>query len=235
MTNDHLTPTPPDGGSDEKAAPPAPPSGEKQEKDPASNMQQPAAKPAAQTKPEDFAAALLAAVEAATAKKERTIVRSMAEQYGLTDEEAQTALTAAKAEKAKQLPPEVQQRLEQITRAADNKLIAAEVRIQGAAMGLLDADAALALMDKSGVKVDQSGAVSGAKETLEALKTAKPYLFRTDVPKPTGEKKDIGGKVVESGAPAVTREQFDKMGYAARLALKQKNPALYEKLSKRKE
>ena len=102
-------------------------------------------------------------------------------------------------------------------------------------MGLLDADAALALMDKSSVKVDQNGVVSGAKEALEALKTAKPYLFKADEAKPTGEKKDVGGKVGEGGAPEVTQEQFDKMSYTARVALKNKNPQLYEKLAKRKE
>lgn len=187
-------------------------------------------KPAAQTNPEDFATALLAAVESATAKKERNIVRSMAEQYGLTDEEAQKALDAAKTEKAKQLPPEVQQQLDQITQAANNKLITAEVKTIGTAMGLLDADAALALMDKSSVKVDQNGVVSGAKEALEALKTAKPYLFKADEAKPTGEKKDVGGKVGEGGAPTVTKEQFERMGVGERTKLKRENPALYSSL-----
>lgn len=187
-------------------------------------------KPAAQTKPEDFATALLAAVESATAKKERNIVRSMAEQYGLTDEEAQKALNAAKTEKAKQLPPEVQQQLNQITQVANNKLITAEVKTIGTTMGLLDADAALALMDKSGVKVDDKGVVSGAKEALEALKTAKPYLFKTDEAKPTGEKRDVGGNVGEGGAPTVTKEQFERMGVGERTKLKRENPELYSSL-----
>lgn len=56
-------------------------------------------------------------------------------------------------------------------------MIAAEVRAYGAQMGLLDAETALLLLDKSHVSVSEDGKVQGVKEALEALKTDKPYLF----------------------------------------------------------
>lgn len=164
-------------------------------------------------KTQDYATAILAAVEAATSKKEKTVVRSMAEQFGLTDEEAQAALNDAKAKKAKQLPPEVQAQIDAVTTMANDRLIAAEVKTLGVGMGLLDADAALQLMNREGVKVDRDGKISGVKEALEALRTAKAYLFKAaedSKPKPTGEKKDVGGKV-EAGGGEIDLAQFRRI------------------------
>lgn len=184
---------------------------------------------------DDFASKFLHAVESRTQRAERATVRSIAEQYGMKEDELSAILEKAKAEKAAQLPPEVQRQIDEAAEAVNSKLIAAEVKTLGADMGLLDADAALTLMDKSGVKVDPNSVVSGVKESLEALQAIKPYLFASAAPNPTGERRDVGGRVVDSGTPEITREQFDKMSYAARVALKNRDPQLYEKLAKRKE
>lgn len=184
-------------------------------------------------KPQDIASAILAAVETATSKKEKTVVRSMAEQFGLTDEEAQAALNDAKAKKAKQLPPEVQAQIDAAVSMANNRLIAAEVKATGVGMGLHDAEAALQLMSRDGVKVDKDGKIIGVKEALDALRTAKPYLFKAEgegKPKPTGEKKDVGGKV-ESGGNEIDLAQFRRMGYSNRVRLRHENPALYDALT----
>ena len=69
---------------------------------------------------------------------------------------------------------------------ANELLIAADVRNTGAVMGLIDAETALLLLDRTNVKVDDKGAVTGVKEALEALKTAKPYLFGTPQAAPDG-------------------------------------------------
>lgn len=184
-------------------------------------------------KPQDIASAILAAVEAATSKKEKTVVRSMAEQYNLTDEEAQTALNEAKAKKAKQIPPETQAQVDALLSAAGDRLIAAEVKSLGVTMGLVDADAALLLMNREAVKVGADGKITGVKEALEALRTAKAYLFTAQpdsTPKPTGEKKNVGGKV-DAGGNEPDLGQFRRMGYQSRAKLKVENPTLYESLA----
>jgi hypothetical protein len=57
----------------------------------------------------------------------------------------------------------------------------------------VDADVAVTLMDKTKIKVGDDGAVTGAKEALEALKESKPYLFGTPAPK---------AQALKQGAPA---------------------------------
>jgi hypothetical protein len=59
---------------------------------------------------------------------------------------------------------------------ANERLMRAEVKALATEMGLVDADAALALMDRSKVAVKDDGTVEGAKEALEALVAAKPWL-----------------------------------------------------------
>lgn len=88
---------------------------------------------------------------------------------------------------------------------AGERLIAAEVREYGARVGLVDAEAALALMDRSGIAVDGDGTVSGVKEALDALLAAKPYLA-------------AGHRVGTGGRGNFPRTDGDAAGYAARLA-----------------
>nr|DAI35527.1 MAG TPA: minor structural protein [Caudoviricetes sp.] len=123
--------------------------------------------------PQEVAEALMAALESRQKRAEAGVMKSMAEQYGMSDEEINQILTAEKLKRASQLPPEVQKQIEK----ANSLIVAAEIKSLGAQMGLLDPDAALLLMDRKGVKVEDSGAVTGAKEALESLKEAKPYLF----------------------------------------------------------
>lgn len=137
----------------------------------------PSPAPAQAADPQAVANALMAALESRTKRVEPGVVKSMAEQYGMSDEEVGKILAAEKAKRAAELPPEQQKLVKERLERANGLLIAAEVRTLGAPMGLLDADAALALMDKDKVKVDEKGAVAGAKEALEALKESKPYLF----------------------------------------------------------
>lgn len=69
-------------------------------------------------------------------------------------------------------------------KTANERLIKAEVKATAAELGIVDADAAYALMAKDGVKIDDAGNVSGVKEALTALVEAKPYL--------RGKAKDLG-------------------------------------------
>lgn len=69
-----------------------------------------------------------------------------------------------------------QQALTEATSKAQKLLIKAEIKAQAAELGIVDAEAAEALADLSGVKVGDDGTVEGVKEALTALLEAKPYL-----------------------------------------------------------
>ena len=139
---------------------------------PASTTQPTAPSPAPTLNAEDF----LKALESRTQRAEKSVVRSFAEQYGMTEDELTSILDQAKAEKAKKLPDDVQRQIDEAQQKANEVLIAADVRSIGSEMGLLDVDTALLLMDKSRIKVEDTK-VSGVKEALEALKTSKAFLF----------------------------------------------------------
>ncbi|GEM_PF-1139324 len=133
----------------------------------------------ASASPEAIASVVMAAIESRQKRAEGGVVKSMAEQYGMQEEELTQLLEQERQKRARQLPPEQQRLVDEQLARANGLLIAADVRTTGAAMGLVDADAALLLLDRTNVKVDEKGAVTGVKEALEALKTAKPYLFET--------------------------------------------------------
>lgn len=148
--------------------------------------------PTPTVKPEDIATALINAVDSRTQRVERSISKSFAEQYGMSEQEVDSILSKAKAEKAAQIPAAAQAKIDQQMQAINNRLIAASVREEGAKLGLVDAEAALMMIKREGIKVDESGAVTGVKEALEALAKDKQYLF-TAVP--TGRKVDVGPKI----------------------------------------
>jgi hypothetical protein len=120
---------------------------------------------------------LLKAVEDRTRRAQSSVVRSMAEQNGVPEETLQELLSQARAEKATELPPELQQRLDEAAAAAALKLKMAEVKAVGAEMGLVDTEVALQLIDPETLSVADNGDVTGVREALESLKQRKGYLF----------------------------------------------------------
>lgn len=155
--------------------------------------------PAAAPKAEDIAASLLTALDARQQRAERAVAKSFSEQYGLTDEEITAILTKAKADKAAQLPEAAQAEINKQREKANRLLITAEVRAKGSALGLVDAETAMLLLDMNGVKVDDAGNVTGVDEALNSLKTAKPFLFSAQ---PTGQTTSVGGRVDNTQPPA---------------------------------
>ena len=135
---------------------------------------------------ESIVAALIPALDARQERAERSVIKSFAEQNGVSVEEITRLVTDYKAKQATAIPPDVQQRIDERMRTADNRLISAEVRAVGAELNIIDIDAAFALMDKSGVKVGDDGSVTGVKEALEALATARPWLVKQAAPSPSG-------------------------------------------------
>ncbi|HEX7021398.1 MAG TPA: hypothetical protein VF171_00975 [Trueperaceae bacterium] len=71
---------------------------------------------------------------------------------------------------------EANRKAQEATEKANERLVRAEVKSVAADLGLVDAEAAYALMDRSNVQVADDGTVDGVKEALEALAEAKPYL-----------------------------------------------------------
>ena len=154
--------------------------------------------PAAAPKAEDIATAFLPALESRTQRVEKSVAKSFSEQYGLSETEITDILAQAKAEKDAKIPEAAQSEINKQLEKANKLLIGADVRAKGAALGLVDADVAMQLIDMSKVKVDENGAVTGTEEALKALQSAKAYLFTA---KPTGQKYNVGGKIDETTEP----------------------------------
>lgn len=165
----------PDGGDGAGGSPSAPPS------PPASTA--PAVSSAT---PDEIAAAFVKALDERTGRAERAVIGSLAKQYGMSEDDVTSILSTEKAKRDAQLPDEAQQRINAALNTANERLISAEVRVQCSELGIVDSDAALILMSRDGVKVNDNGTVEGVKEALEALKTAKPYLAKTADTPPAG-------------------------------------------------
>lgn len=148
---------------------------------------------------DDIAAAILKATENRTQRVEASVVKSMADQYGITEAEARAALEKAKADKAGKLPDDVQRKLDEANAKVRTMQISVEMAKIGAELGLVDADVALQLIPADAIKVDDKGVVSGVKEALENLKKTKPYLFGA-AQKPGAMAQRVGG------APAGTEK-----------------------------
>lgn len=137
---------------------------------------------------EDIAAAVLKAVGDRTARAETGVVKSMAEQYGMTEEALKAVLDKHKAEAAKALPEEAQKQIDAARAEVQKLKLSGAVAKEGAALGLLDADVAITLIPADAIKANDKGEITGVKEALEKLKETKPYLFSTVQKAATGQR-----------------------------------------------
>ena len=120
---------------------------------------------------------------------------------------------------------EAQAKAQEAEKRANERLVRAEVISLATDMGLVDADAALALMDRAGVAVKDDGTVEGAKEALEALVAAKPWLKKE-------QKTTVGGGTNPPGGNSAKTidQQIDeavKTGNTM-LAIKLKNQKFFK-------
>ena len=127
---------------------------------------------------------------------------------------------------------EIQQRINEATQQAQN-----EVRIQYAGLDALrnanavDPDLVFTLIDKSKLRFDDSGKLTGIDEQITALKTSKPNLFpdgsnkggRKDTPGGTG--KDGGSEKFET---VKSKEDFLKLSTADQLKFKEAHPDVFK-------
>lgn len=152
---------------------------------------------------------LLKAIEGRQRRAENSVLKGMAEQYGMQESELTAILDKAKAEKAAQLPESARQQIAAATEKANERLIAAEVKLLGAGMGLVDADVAMQLIDHKDIKVGDNGAVTGVKEALTALQKAKPYLYGAAQPAGSqGGFNPAGGTTEEEAFAKAFRASF---------------------------
>lgn len=114
-----------------------------------------------------------------------TAARQQAESEKTDLQKAQDAATAAKAE------------LEATVARANDRLLRAEVKSVSADLGIVDSDAAYALMARDDVAVDDDGNVTGVKAALEALLKAKPYLKKQEAATASGG--EFNGSDTKSG------------------------------------
>ena len=130
--------------------------------------------------------AIAAMLEARQERAGRSALKSYAEQAGLSVEQVTAAVDDYKAKQASAIPPDVQARIDAQMKAANDRLLAAEVRTVGAELHIVDFDAALRLMDKSAVAIGEDGTVSGVREALDALTQSRPWLVASPAPAPSG-------------------------------------------------
>lgn len=126
---------------------------------------------------------------------------------------------------------EYQTRVQELeTELAKTKLDGA-VKVELLAAKALDVDyLAYKLREKGELALDENGKIKGWEDKLLALKTQHPTMFSGDgkkIVEPTKLPDGDGG----SGS-VVTKEAFDKMGYASRVEFKKTNPEQYSQFMK---
>lgn len=93
-----------------------------------------------------------------------------------TKAQEQEAIAKAAKEAADKAINEATEKLTAAEKAANDRIIRAELKAEALKAGMIDLDG-LKLADLSKVTLDDKGEVVGAEEMMNALKEAKPYLF----------------------------------------------------------
>jgi hypothetical protein len=105
---------------------------------------------------------------------EKRLARAAKEkEKALEDERKKAAMT--ETERLRAAKEEAEAQAAKTLAAANEILIRAEVKSIAADMGLVDGDAAYALIDRDSVEL-KNGKVTGVKEALEALAKEKPWI-----------------------------------------------------------
>ena len=151
--------------------------------------------------PENLGEALRKAVAERTARAEKGVLRSMAAQYGMEEAALAAALQAARDAQT-ELPPDAQARIHAMQARFGERLRLMDVKAVGAELGLIDPDAAIRLMDADSIAVAEDGSVQGTREALDALRRAKPYLFRQAGAGAWAQRLDGGGIPSMTGVEA---------------------------------
>lgn len=105
-----------------------------------------------------------------------------------SDEDAQKANeeTLKEQKKFEELAEQRGKEVETLKAKLEQGTINQKLTTALAPLGVVDLEGALALIDRSGIKIDEQGSVAGVDEAIEALKKGKAYLFNASgSPNPT--------------------------------------------------
>lgn len=120
---------------------------------------------------------------------------------------------------------------------AEIKKIRIDNAVQSAltAAGAKNSKAVLPFLKLDDVEIDENGVVKGLSEQIDALKKAEDSSFLFNVAKePKSKIKGATPKASDDGGKkgAITKEDFAKMGYKARMELYNTDKELYDSLAK---
>ena len=119
--------------------------------------------------------------------------------------------------------------IQQLTAELETAKLESAIKVELLSAKALDVDyLAFKLKEKGELALDENGKIKDWDDKLAGLKTQFPSHFESESKKNIIEYKLPGG---DKGDVTVTREQFLKMGYNERLALKQENEQLYKQLA----
>jgi len=135
-------------------------------------------------------------------------------------------------EDAQQKITAYEQQVQQLQQELEKTKILSEAKFQLKDAGALDVDYLLfKLQEKGELALGDDGKIKDWDDKLAGLKTQMPTQFET-----RGKQKNIiENKLPEDTTPGgktVTKEEFDKMGYAGRVQLRKDNPELYSQMMK---
>lgn len=107
--------------------------------------------------------------ELAAAKKER-------DQLVLEKSEAEKKKLAEDG-KFKELAEAAQKERDEAIQNLNNTKVESAIERTAAKLGAVDAEAVAKLLDRTNVKIDDTGTITGVEDAIKALQTSKPYLF----------------------------------------------------------
>lgn len=129
-------------------------------------------------------------------------------------DDAQAAAEAAETKrledegKFKDLSEKQKAQIENLQTQVSNSTINQALTNKLAPLGVVDLEAALALVNRSNIKVDDNGTVSGVDEAIESLKTGKAYLFGTPGTSTVGNATNPGNGSQQGGPAKFKRSQL---------------------------
>jgi len=134
-------------------------------------------------------------------------------------------------EDAQQKISAYEQQVSQLQAELEQTKLESAIKVELLAAKAMDVDyLTFKLKEKGELTLDEQGKIKGWDDKLAGLKTQFPTQFEAE-----GKKQVIENKLPtngEHGEKTVTKEEFAKMGYGSRVALRQENPELYDQMMK---
>ena len=105
--------------------------------------------------------------------------KRLEKEYAKKYEEDKRKANLSENEKLKEEKEEAIKKANETLSQANKRLIRSEVIKEAVSLNIVDSDAAYKLMDKDSIEVDESGKVTGVKESLDELIKNKTYLVKS--------------------------------------------------------